>query len=240
MLIRAVTAFARGLLELALPASCAACAALTDEERPLCDHCAATLEPIDRACPRCALPRIAVSAPCLPCGAAPPPWQHAHAPFVFGGELAVAVRRWKLGRRAEQTAALGRLLAPSLAQLDPSVEALVPVPLHPKRLRARGFNQASLLARAARRSAGAGPPIEELLDRIRDTAPQASLDDPAARRRNVRGAFAVAPRAAVAGRHLALLDDVLTTGATAAACARALKAAGAARVDVLTLARALP
>jgi ComF family protein len=239
MIFRAASSLARGLLELALPASCAACAALTDEERPLCDRCVVTLEPIERACPRCALPLVAVSAPCIACGAAPPPWRAAHAPYVFGGELAVAVRRWKLGRRAEQTAALGRLLAPSLARLDPGVEALVPVPLHPRRLRERGFNQASLLARAARRTARAGPPVEELLDRVRDTAPQASLDDAAARRRNVRGAFAVR-RAEARGRHLALVDDVLTTGATAAECARALRAAGAARVDVLTLARALP
>jgi ComF family protein len=161
-------------------------------------------------------------------------------PYVFGGELAVAVRRWKLGGRAERTAALARLLAPSLARLGPGAEALVPVPLHPRRLRARGFNQASLLARAARRIARAGPPVEELLDRLRDTAPQASLADPAARRKNVRGAFAARPRARVRGRHLVLVDDVLTTGATANACARALAAAGAARVDVLTLARTLP
>jgi len=120
----------------------------------------------------------------------------------------------------------------------------VPVPLHPRRLRARGFSQAQALAAAARRAApspaGALPPVDAtVLARVRATDEQAGLSR-AARARNVHGAFAVSSRAAgrVAGRRVLLVDDVVTTGATAAACARALLGAGAARVEVLALARA--
>ncbi len=224
----------RGIAELLLPAACPACDGLTGEA-PLCARCAATLERIERPCPRCALP-LAPSptvARCLGCAQAPPPWHAARAPYVFGGELAAAIRRWKLGRRPELTRPLAALLAPAVAALPPTVDALVPVPLHPRRLRAREFNQASLLARAARGRL----PVEEALDRVRDTPPQSHLDA-AARARNVRGAFAARRR--LDGAHVCLVDDLLTTGATAGACARALRAAGAARVDVLTLARALP
>jgi ComF family protein len=233
--------FVQGLTELLLPASCAACGALSDEEAPLCAPCAATLEPIDRPCPRCGLPLPPGGAPavdvrCLGCAAAPPPWESARAPYVFGGELAVAIRRWKLGRHADLARPLARLFAPALDGLDRSVDALVPVPLHPRRLRARGFNQASELARAARRR-GVHPPVLELLDRVRDTPSQALLSA-ADRKKNVRGAFAASRD--LAGAHLVLVDDLLTTGATAAACALALEKAGAARVHVLTLARALP
>ncbi len=227
--------FAGGVAELLWPASCAACDARSDEERSFCAPCAATLEPIARPCVRCGLPLLAEGLRCLACMRAPPNWDAARAPFVFGGELAAAVRRWKLTGRPELTRSLARLLAPSVSTLPDAVAGLIPVPLHPRRLRARQFNQASLLARGLRHA----PPVRELLDRFRDTASQAPLD-PRARRANVRGAFAARDRLAIEGRHWVIVDDVLTTGATAADCTRALLSAGAARVDVLTLARALP
>ena len=112
---------------------------------------------------------------------------------------------------------------------------LVPVPLHPRRRRARGFNQSELLARELGRRAGIAVAAAALVRR-QDTPPQTGLSA-AARRANVRGAFAVRHRSQVSGRAVVLVDDVLTTGATAAACAQALRAAGAREVRLLTAAR---
>lgn len=113
---------------------------------------------------------------------------------------------------------------------------LVPVPLHPVRLRSRGFNQALLLARPLGRALGL-PVAPRALRRIRRTQAQPGLGA-AERRVNLAGAFVVCHPATVSGRHVVLVDDVLTTGATANACAGALRAAGASRVDVYTAGRA--
>ncbi len=125
---------------------------------------------------------------------------------------------------------------PARVLLDGS-DVLVPVPLHPRRLRERGYNQAALLARELGRRTGR-PHGERVLVRRKDTAPQAGLSA-AARRRNVAGAFAVRQKGFIAGRVVTLVDDVLTTGATAYACARALREAGAREVRLLSIARVL-
>jgi ComF family protein len=112
---------------------------------------------------------------------------------------------------------------------------LVPVPLHPRKRRERGFNQSELLAEAISARAGV-PLVKDALVRRRETGTQTGLSA-AARRANVRGAFAVRRRARIEGQRIVLLDDVYTTGATALACAQALLAAGAREVRLLTLAR---
>jgi ComF family protein len=124
---------------------------------------------------------------------------------------------------------------PALRSLVATSDVLVPVPLHPRRLRERGFNQSALLAEEIGRRAGRLACAEALVRR-RDTVPQAGLSA-ASRRRNVEDAFAVRRRARVAGRVVTLVDDLVTTGATARACARALRGAGAAEVRLLTVAR---
>jgi ComF family protein len=236
------------LVSVVLPATCAACDRITLEDAPLCPECAATLEPIGPACPRCGLPSTATCGEdeaealrCLGCLRGPPPWQAAAAGYVFGGALARAVRRWKLGPRPrpELTRPLAQLFAPLLGRVPATVDALVPVPLHPRRLRMREFNQAGLLVRVARKRTH--PPVRELLVRVGDAPPQATLDR-TRRLRNLRHAFRAVGRAgaAIEGAHLCVVDDVMTTGATLAACTRALLDAGAGQVDVLTLARALP
>jgi len=116
-------------------------------------------------------------------------------------------------------------------------QALVPVPLHPRRQRTRGFNQSELLADALGRGAGIVVAASALVRR-EDTRSQTGLTA-AARRANVKGAFAVRRRAQIAGRTVVLVDDVLTTGATASACAQALRAAGAREVRLLTAARVI-
>jgi ComF family protein len=228
----------RAALALLYPARCSACDGACDESAAFCDLCAVSLEAIGRACARCGLPLEGQerAGPCLACLQRYPPFQSAEAPFLFGGALAQAIRRLKWARLPE----LGRPLAALWpTRVADGVELMVPVPLHPKRLRAREFNQAALLALELERRVRAGPRVElRALARIRDTPPQSALG-PVDRRTNVRGAF-LAERRRVDGRRVLLVDDVLTTGATAEACALALLDAGAAEVRVLTLARAMP
>jgi ComF family protein len=124
---------------------------------------------------------------------------------------------------------------PAVRRLVATSDVLVPVPLHPRRLRERGFNQSALLASEIGRLTGR-PALAEALVRRRDTAPQAGLSA-SERRKNVSDAFAVRRRGSVAGRVVTVIDDVFTTGATAYACARVLRAAGAREVRLVTVAR---
>jgi len=146
----------------------------------------------------------------------------------------MAIQRPKYARRRALADSLGHLLAERYPFAPDAL--LVPVPLHVTRLRERGFNQAVLLARRLGRARGL--PVENrALVRLRSTHAQPGLGA-AARRRNLAGAFALQPGTAVSRRPVVLVDDVLTTGATADACATVLLAAGAARVDVYTVGRA--
>jgi ComF family protein len=236
-------------LEIFYPEACAACDTLIHGPG-LCVACAASLYPLGTACPVCAEPEASPQPVlCARCRRQPPPFCAAVAPYRYGGELATALRRLKYGGparsgRPDLARALAPLLAPALAQMVAMrrFDALVPVPLHAGRLRQRGFSQAELLAAQARRLAGVAVPLDPgLLVRLRPTQEQAGLGR-AARMGNVARAFAVPGpvlRRAL-GAQVLLIDDVITTGATAAACARALRAAGAYSVTVLALARAEP
>jgi len=146
----------------------------------------------------------------------------------------VAVRGFKYQRRLGLLPGLSRMLAAAAADLP--ADLVVPVPLHWRRRRERGFNQAWLLARRMARHLSL-PARSDLLRRIRFTAPQVGLTD-TERQANVRGAFALAPGHGMDGQRVMLVDDVLTTGATARACAGVLRRGGAAGVVVVTLTRA--
>jgi ComF family protein len=160
----------------------------------------------------------------------------------YGGALTEAILRFKHGRERHLARSLGSLLFPIVTSaVQAGVDCLCPVPLHSRRLRDRGFNQSLELLRVARRALSGRPKIELLcndLRRVRDT-PALGRESPSARRRIVAGAFSVADPSRVAGRRILLLDDVMTTGATLAECARVLLRAGAAEVQVAALARAL-
>jgi ComF family protein len=217
-----------------LPPRCLLCGAPGADDLDLCADCAAELPRNRPCCARCALPLQASAALCGQCQRHPPPWDAAWAPFRYAWPLDRLESRYKFGAELAAGRALGALwqCEPPAAALP---ELLVPVPLHRARLRRRGYNQALELAKPLARHLGV-PLRHDVLRRRRATDAQTELDA-AARRRNVRGAFVV--RAGVElPAHVALLDDVMTTGATLAECARVLRRAGVRRVDVWALARA--
>lgn len=187
-------------------------------------------------CPACGEDPLPASPFCAVCDGAvePAPAGEAglQAGALFGGPVADAVHALKYGGRADAALPLGRWLA-GRVRLPPGA-AVVWVPLGRRRLVQRGYDQAMLLAGPLARSAGA-PLLRGALRRVRETRPQVGSDR-AARAANVEGAFAASAR--VAGRDLVLVDDVVTTGATARAAAAALRAAGARSVEVVALARA--
>lgn len=151
----------------------------------------------------------------------------------YAGTLRKLIHVFKYDRVSPLAKPLGALLARTLPRSE-AVDVIVPMPLHWRRRWSRGFNQSELLARVVSRRIGA--PVLNAMKRRKATPPQAGMTS-AERRTNVAGAFEVKRRRGIEGRHVLLIDDVLTTGATASACAGALKRAGAARVTVLTLAR---
>ena len=238
------------LLNFLFPQRCAACDASMpiDAKRRVCAPCLATIEPPRP--PLCAICGASLhtgeAERCSHCHTVPPAFDSVRAITRYrtggadfardgSGTVAALLRRHKYG--LDQS--LGRALAEYLDAAPPidagAYDVVIPVPLHRSRLRWRGFNQAALLGAALARR------LKCLLDaatlaRVRSTPPQTARDR-TQRARNVSNAFAVRRPARVAGRRILLVDDVMTTGATADECARVLRAAGARRVDVLTLAR---
>lgn len=217
-----------------LPSHCLLCGERGQGRLSLCAACAADMPRNDVCCMRCGLPLAAAAPLCGRCQKCAPPWDAAWVPFRYEWPLAPLEARFKFGADL----AAGRSLATLWTGSTPPVElpqAVVPVPLHRSRLRRRGYNQALELAKPLARQLGI-PLLRDALQRVRATGAQTDLNA-LQRRRNVRGAFAV-PAGAALPAHVAVLDDVFTTGATLGECARVLRRAGVARVDVWALARA--
>ncbi|MBI2362726.1 MAG: ComF family protein, partial [Elusimicrobia bacterium] len=229
-----IVSWTRALLDLLFPRTCAACRDILRVAGPACPACLAGLARIAPPyCPRCGAKASGPS--CLRCPALPEDTPLTRAAFSYRGPLPPLLHAFKYRGRLDS----GRLLATWMARSwrrYPELgtpDALVPVPLHPRREAERGFNQAALLAEAVGREAGAR--VLPLLSRRRNTPPQARQVR-AEREGRLAGAFCAAPQAA--GLRVLLIDDAMTSGETLAACAAALRGAGAAQVQAFVLTRA--
>lgn len=218
------------------PPTCVLCRAPGAEGLDLCVGCSEHLPHNPSACDRCALPLPPGQGGgvCGRCQRAPPPYDRCHGAFLYREPISRLIGGLKFQGRLHQGRLLGELLARSLQ--GPTLsrpELLIPVPLHPERIRARGYNQALEIARWVARALDL-PLDARSCRRIRATTAQSDLPLEE-RRRNLRGAFAlVRPLQA---RHVALLDDVVTSGATVSELTGVLKRAGVAQVDVWAVAR---
>lgn len=236
-LIATVDGWRRSGREWWLPVQCVLCGAPGEGRMDLCGACRAELPRLGRACRLCALPLTGADV-CGRCQRHPPPFVGAAAVYLYQPPLDALIKQLKFGGRLALARLLGELLAEAWTAARPAslpVDLVVPVPLHPSRLRERGFNQALELARPLARRWDV--PLDwRSAARLRATVPQSDL--PARlRRRNIRGAFRV--DAAVAGRHVAVVDDVMTSGQTLREFAASLRRAGAVSVSVWVGARAV-
>jgi ComF family protein len=216
----------------AVPANCALCGAAS-QSRCLCAACDESLPRLPvLQCRRCALP-LTTGEICGTCLSAPPAYDGVAAAFVYAFPVDALVQKYKYAPDLSLAAVLGRLLG-----ITPcgDVDAIVAMPLGASRLRVRGFNQAHELARVAARLRGL-PLLARACRKVGETPPQASLPWKE-RAANVRGSFVCDEK--LSGRRVAIVDDVMTTGATVNELARVLKRAGARSVHVWVLARTLP
>jgi len=229
--------FVQGALSRIFPPTCILCGAPGQYGLDLCVGCLNDLPHNLHHCPRCAIPLPADHPPgtvCGQCQRRPPPYSACHAAFLYEAPIPALVAGAKFRGRLNTARLLGICLARSLFMRGAEMpECIVPVPLHPKRMRGRGYNQAAEIARAAAQELGV-PVDANCCIRTGSLRPQEGLDK-VERRRNVRGAF-VAPHR-LTTRHVAMLDDVVTTGSTAAEVARVLLKAGAERVDLWAVSR---
>lgn len=240
---QAVAGLARGAIDIVLPPRCLACETPVDRPGLLCAGCFPRFRFITAPmCARCGVPfahpgEAGPGGLCAACLVRPPVFGRARAVWRYDAASRDVILAFKHADRTDLAPALARLMAAAGRELLEGADLLVPVPLHRWRLVARRYNQAALLARAIGRIAGVAA-VADLLRRRRATPGLGALGA-AERAAVLAGTIAVAPRhrARLAGGRVVLVDDVLTSGATANECARVLREAGAAAVDLLAAAR---
>jgi ComF family protein len=234
------------LLNLVFPPVCPICRTLlgrTGKTLIMCPDCHKAIRPVlPPYCPHCGLPYPSGDKEghlCAPCLQQRWYFEVHRTSALYEGALKEAIHRFKYGGVFPLVSVFGDLLQPAFQNLarDYPVDVMVPVPLHIRRLRERGFNQALLLVKELSKRTGI-PYEERALKKIKDTPVQITLKK-RERRKNLTGAFQVKDQEAIQGKAVVLVDDVYTTGATVNECSRALMKAGAERVAVLTVARAI-
>ena len=236
-----LAAIRTGIVDTIYPPRCLACPEYTDTAHGLCPSCwRETVFVSGTACVKCGVPLMGEATAedfCERCQRHPPAWDFGAAALIYDGAGRRMVLQFKHGDRLDMVRPLAAWMAAAGARQIAAADVIVPVPLHWRRLLRRRYNQSAELARHLSHVSGKRACVD-LLARRRLTTPQEGMDR-AARAVNQAGAFAVNPRRAaeVKGRNLLLIDDVLTSGATLSNCAETLRAAGAARVDILVLAR---
>lgn len=237
--LRLLSLVARPVLDFALPPRCPGCGAIVDGDHRFCMACWSEIEFLgDPRCLQCALPLAfgdTGELRCAACLARPPAFDRAFAAAAYGELTRRLALKLKYGTKPATALTIAKLMARNVAPRDDAV--LVPVPLHRRRIWTRGYNQAALVASALADTTGL-PRDLHVLKRTRSTPPLKEMSH-VKRRDTVRGAFAVdeARKRVIAGRTVMLVDDVYTTGSTANACAKALKKAGAASVELHVWAR---
>jgi ComF family protein len=225
----------RWALDFALPPRCAGCGTIVADVHSFCPDCWKEVEFLgESGCSTCGLPLQATEQKtCGVCLARVPRIARTRAAVAYGDLARSLAIRLKYGRKVAIARTMARYMAPLVG--EGTDRMLVPVPLHRTRLWSRGFNQSALVARELSRRLGiAANPLA--LARIRRTPPLKGMS-PLQRRKTVAGAFRVRDKSEIKGKTVILIDDVLTTGSTAEACARTLKRAGAARVELVSWAR---
>lgn len=232
MRLRAVMPAIRRELDRILDQDCQLCA-IPSGSSVLCPGCESLLQQCHEACPRCGMPTPG-GAICGTCLRTPPAFDATVFALRYAFPADVLIRRLKFSAQLPLARLLGRLLLERVRPRLGSVDLVLPMPMHPRRLAGRGFNQAVELLRALEGEDSHPPILREAVLRTRPTLPQSDL--PADRRRaNVRGSFLC--RADVRGKRVALADDVMTTGASLDELARVLKRCGAVHVENWVVAR---
>lgn len=236
----------RAALDLILPPHCLSCGAEVEQAGHVCPDCFGSLHLIGRpSCRKCGGPFTSEAAAgtdrlCAECLQNPPPWDEGRAPLVYDEGSRRLILGLKYGDRTENAALLARYMYQAGRDVLDADTIVVPVPLHRWRLFRRRYNQSALLAHELARMGGCAH-WPDALRRIRHTRPLGRLSR-AERQEVLAGAITLRPHRAsgVRGKHVVVVDDVMTTGSTLGTCVRVLRACGAARIDVLCAARVCP